>query len=109
MDMLVDDGAIGYLPRKLYIMRDLWVAGSKGGMVRPSRTFDIRDGAVGFEICPARFYSCFGLVCLHYVFFGMPFGMVMCHFMLEVCNLLFNLIRSYNLKISLVSKGTLDC
>lgn len=32
---MVDDGAIGYLPRKLY-MRDLWVAGSKGGMVRPS-------------------------------------------------------------------------
>ena len=59
---------------------------------RPEEHFDTRHGDAEFGFCPAGFWSCFGPVFSRFVPL-LSFGMVMyilCHYMLEVCDLLFD-------------------
>lgn len=90
----------GYLPRRAadrewsHPKREKCIAVSEAGRGIPSKPLDSRHRATGSEVCPAALCLAFGPVFPYYA--PSPcFGMVMhtlCHYMLEVWNLLFDFI-----------------
>ena len=96
-----DPRAVQYLPKRgedqffNQAKRERCVAVYKAEMNWRSLHFDIRHRDADFGVCTAGF----GLALIQHSPPFFPFGMVMyilCHYMLEVCNLPFEFQRGYN-------------
>jgi hypothetical protein len=94
---------MGYLPRKAAIRewskpkRKKCVAVNKAEESwKSEEPFDFKNGNEVFGVCSAGFWSCFGPVFISsLVLPSLHFGMIMyvlCHLMLELCDLFFILI-----------------